>query len=203
MVIKPAEAEKFKLETLALANKYVPSFPPTFRFFFLIFLSCVISLLEFLQKYRTKQVKEVQGLAEATLKVGMAEASVIRQKGEAEAKTMALRAEAWRQYEQGAFMETLIDSIPELVGAITKPLENVEKITLISSGDDSIGASKVRVLLSFFFAHFFFCDARMSCMFSDDCWDTISLYFRIRSRERSTLSCSSSLRRCPALRAST
>ena len=49
---------------------------------------------------------------------GEAEAEIIFKKGEAEAKAMNVKAEAYQEYNQAAVIDKLITSMPEIVKAL-------------------------------------------------------------------------------------
>jgi flotillin len=68
---------------------------------------------------------------------GEAEASIILQKGEAEAKAMNVKAEAYQEWSQAAVVDRLVAVMPELMRALSEPLSKVDKITIVSSGNDS------------------------------------------------------------------
>jgi flotillin len=70
---------------------------------------------------------------------GEAEASIIFQKGEAEAKAMNVKAEAYQGWTQAAVVDKLLSSLPEVVRAMSEPLANVDKITIVSTGGDGQG----------------------------------------------------------------
>ena len=72
---------------------------------------------------------------------GEAEASIIFQKGEAEAKAMNVKAEAYQGWTQAAVVDKLLSSLPEVVRAMSEPLAQVDKITIVSTGSDGNGAS--------------------------------------------------------------
>ncbi len=72
---------------------------------------------------------------------GEAEASIIFQKGEAEAKAMNVKAEAYQGWTQAAVVDKLLSSLPEVVRAMSEPLSQVDKITIVSTGSDAAGAS--------------------------------------------------------------
>src|SRR5207248_6034779 len=75
---------------------------------------------------------------------GEAEAEIIFKKGEAEAKAMNVKAEAYQEYNQAAVVDKLITSMPEIVRALAAPLANVDKITVVSTGNGtSAGMNKV------------------------------------------------------------
>ncbi len=75
---------------------------------------------------------------------GEAEAEIIFKKGEAEAKAMNIKAEAYQEYNQAAVVDKLITGMPEVVRALASPLANVDKITIVSTGDGhGAGMSKI------------------------------------------------------------
>ena len=80
---------------------------------------------------------EAEGRAAATRMQGEAEASIIFQKGEAEAKAMNVKAEAYQEWSQAAVVDRLISVMPELMRALAEPLTKVDKITIVSSGNDT------------------------------------------------------------------
>src|SRR6059058_1575240 len=112
-VLKQAEIEKRRIETLAEAEKM-------------------------------RLTMEAEGHAAATRTQGEAEAEIIFKKGEAEAKAMNVKAEAYQEYNQAAVVDKLITGLPEVVRAMAAPLSNIDKITIISTGNDgAAGASKI------------------------------------------------------------
>ncbi len=112
-VLKQAEIEKRRIETLAEAEKQ-------------------------------RLVMEAEGHAAATRTQGEAEAEIIFKKGEAEAKAMNVKAEAYQEYNQAAVVDKLIAGLPEVVRALAAPLANVDKITVVSTGNGtSAGLNKV------------------------------------------------------------
>ena len=93
---------------------------------------------------KSRLTAEAEGHAAATRMQGEAEASIIFQKGEAEAKAMNVKAEAYQEWSQAAVVDRLITAMPELLRALSAPLANVDKITIVSSGNDSTtGANKL------------------------------------------------------------
>jgi len=75
---------------------------------------------------------------------GEAEADIIFKKGEAEAKAMNIKAEAYQEYNQAAVVDKLISGLPDVVRAMAQPLSNVDKITIVSTGNGhSAGMSKI------------------------------------------------------------
>jgi flotillin len=93
---------------------------------------------------RQKMTIEAEGAAAATRMQGEADADIILRKGEAEAKAMNVKAEAYQEWNQAAVVDKLITGLPEVVRAMASPLANVDKITIVSTGDgDSAGMHKI------------------------------------------------------------
>jgi len=122
--LKQAEIERRRIETLAEAEK-----------------QRLIAEAE----GRAAQ-KRLDGEADSDVirKKGAAEAEIILAKGEAEAKAMNVKAEAYQEWNQAAVVDKLITGMPEVVRALASPLANVDKITIVSTGNgDGAGMSKV------------------------------------------------------------
>lgn len=93
---------------------------------------------------KQRQAVEAEGRAAATRAQGEAEAEIIFKKGEAEAKAMNVKAQAYQEYNQAAVVDKLITGLPEIVQAMATPLANVDKITIVSTGNDSAaGVNKI------------------------------------------------------------
>jgi len=112
-VLKQAEIERQRIETLALAEKQ-------------------------------RLMAEAEGHASSIRQQGEAEAEIIFKKGEAEAKAMNVKAEAYQQYNQAAVVDKLISNMPDVVKALASPLANVDRITVVSTGNgDAAGMNKI------------------------------------------------------------
>ena len=118
-VRKPAEAEQFRIQTLANARRFQ---------------------IEAEAEGQASAVR-LQGDAEADAirARGLAEAEVIRQQGLAEAEAMEQKALAWQKYNQAAIIQQLIDRLPEIASAIAEPLSQTERIAIISTGGEGNG----------------------------------------------------------------
>jgi flotillin len=92
---------------------------------------------------RQRLIFEAEGRASAIRAQGEAEAEITFKKGEAEARAMNVKAEAYQEYNQAAVVDKLISSMPEIVRALAAPLQNVDKITIVSTGGDTAGMNKV------------------------------------------------------------
>src|ERR1700694_4202837 len=112
-VLKGAEIERQRLETLAPAEKQ-------------------------------RLIAEAEGQASSIRAQGEAEAEIIFKKGEAEAKAMNVKAAAFQEYNQAAVLDRLFASMPEVVKALAAPLANVDKITIVSTGNgEAAGMNKI------------------------------------------------------------
>ena len=93
---------------------------------------------------KLRLITEAEGQASAIRAQGEAEAEIIFKKGEAEAKAMNVKAEAYQQFNQAAIVDKLITGLPEMVKALASPLANVDKITVVSTGNgDTAGLNKI------------------------------------------------------------
>jgi len=112
-VLKQAEIERQRIETLAAAEKQ-------------------------------RLMVEAEGRAASIRQQGEAEAEIIFKKGDAEARAMNVKAEAYQEYNQAAVVDKLLTSLPEVVKAMSAPLANVDKITVVSTGNsDATGLNKI------------------------------------------------------------
>ncbi|HVO60135.1 MAG TPA: SPFH domain-containing protein [Terriglobales bacterium] len=93
---------------------------------------------------KQRLMAEAEGHAASIRQQGEAEAEIIFKKGEAEAKAMNVKAEAYQEYNQAAVIDKLFTGLPEVVKALASPLANVDKITIVSTGNgDAAGMSKI------------------------------------------------------------
>jgi len=93
---------------------------------------------------RARLMAEAEGHASSIRQQGEAEAEIIFKKGEAEAKAMNVKAEAYQEYNQAAVVDKLITGLPEVVKALASPLANVDRITVVSTGNgDAAGLNKI------------------------------------------------------------
>jgi flotillin len=92
---------------------------------------------------KQKSIYEAEGHATAIRSVGEAEAEITFKKGEAEARAMNVKAEAYQEYNQAAVVDKLISMMPQIVKELAAPLANIEKITVVSTGGDTAGMNKI------------------------------------------------------------
>src|SRR6266702_2519143 len=93
---------------------------------------------------KQRLIAEAEGHADATRTQGQAEAQIIFKKGEAEARAMNVKAEAYQEWNQAAVVDRLITNMADVVRAMSEPLSKVEKITIVSTGNDgAAGVNKI------------------------------------------------------------
>jgi flotillin len=93
---------------------------------------------------KNRLTTEAEGRAAAIRTQGEAEASIIFQKGEAEAKAMTVKAEAYQGWNQAAVVDKLLTNMADVVRAMAEPLSKVDKITIVSTGNDgAAGVNKI------------------------------------------------------------
>jgi flotillin len=123
-VLKEAEVQRKRIETLAEAEKQ--------------------RLIVEAEGRARQKILEAEAQAAMIRQTGEAEAEIILKKGESEAKAMNVKAEAYQEWNQAAVVDKLITGMPEVVKALASPLANVDKITIVSTGDGhGAGMSKV------------------------------------------------------------
>jgi flotillin len=118
-----ADAERYKVQTEAEANRY-----------------------KFEAEARGQaEAQKAKGLAQADVvkATGTAEAEIIAAKGGAEAEAMARKAASWKEYNQAAVTQLILQALPEIAKAIAEPLGKTDKITIVNTGGDGAGASKI------------------------------------------------------------
>jgi flotillin len=78
---------------------------------------------------------------------GLARAEVTLAIGSSEAQAMEKKADAFKQYNEAAVAQMIIERLPELAAAVSAPLSKTEKIVIVSGGGngDSSGAGASRV----------------------------------------------------------
>merc|ERR1712107_58701 len=104
------------------------------------------------EKYRLEKIAEAEksrtvlaaeAEAEARAVRGEAEAYAIEVKAKAEAEQMAKKADAWKEYEEAALVDMMLKVLPRVAAEVSAPLAQTDKITMVSSGDGPVGASKL------------------------------------------------------------
>jgi flotillin len=85
------------------------------------------------------------GRAEAAkvLAVGEAEAEVIKKKLLAEAEGLQRKAEAWKQFNEAAILNMVVDKMPEMAQAFATQLAGIDKINIIEMGNGSTASGGI------------------------------------------------------------
>jgi flotillin len=131
---KPADAERYRVETLANATKFQ-----------LETEAAGAASAAKAKGFAAADVVKATGLAEADANKarGLAEASIIEAQGAATAEAMKLKAESFKQYNEAAVIELILRILPDLAGKISEPLSKTDKIVIINNGGPGGGASKL------------------------------------------------------------
>jgi flotillin len=134
-VQKPADAERYRVETLANAKKFQ-----------LETEAAGAASATKATGFANADVSKATGVAEAEANKarGLAEAAVIEAQGKAQAEAMRVKAESFKQYNEAAVIEMIVRVLPEVAGKISEPLSKTEKMVIINSGNGpGGGASKI------------------------------------------------------------
>ena len=143
-VIKPAEADRLAAVVRAEASKQSAILEAEGR------RSAMIALAEAEQEKMTKEGRgraaavEAEGRAEAAKieAIGLAQAKAIEAQGTAEAAAILRKAEAWKEFNDAARLQTILEKLPAIItassgvfGAVAAPLGNIDKLVVIDQGN--------------------------------------------------------------------
>ena len=134
-VQKPADAERYKVETQANARKFQ-----------LETEAAGAATATKAQGFAAADVAKATGIAEAEANKakGVAQAVIIEAQGKANAEATRLKAEAFQKFNEAAVIEMLVKVMPEIAARISEPLSKMEKMVIINSGNGpGGGASKL------------------------------------------------------------
>jgi flotillin len=146
-VIKPAEADRLAAVVRAEASKQSAILEAEGR------RSALIALAEAEQEKLRKEgagraaAVEAEGRAEAAKieAIGLAQAKAIEAKGVAEATAILRKAEAWKQFNESARLQTVLEKLPAILeassgifGAVSAPLGNIDKLVVIDQGNGAV-----------------------------------------------------------------
>lgn len=126
-VRKPADAEKYRVQAVAEAEKLKLELEASGR-----------ATAEREMGTARADVTTAAGNADADAirARGLAEAEVVKETGLAQAKAMAEKAESWKQYNDAAIAQMMVDVLPKLAEAIAAPLAKTDRITIVGGGGD-------------------------------------------------------------------
>ena len=143
-VIKPAEADRQAAVVRAEASKQSAILEAEGR------RSALIALAEAEQEKLRKEgagraaAVEAEGRAEAAKieAIGLAQAKAIEAQGVAEATAILRKAEAWKEFNDAARLQTILEKLPAIIeastgifGAVAAPLGNIDKLVVIDQGN--------------------------------------------------------------------
>ena len=135
---KPADARKYEVEVTAEANK----------------IQAIKQAEAEAETIRVRAIAEAdakriqaQADADAIRAKGLAEADAIRAKGLAEAEAKDKLAEAMAKYGEAAVVEMIVNRLPDVMREVAKPLEQIDKLTVIDNGGTQ-GAAKVSKIIT-------------------------------------------------------
>ena len=143
-VIKPAEADRMAAVVRAEAAKQSAILEAEGR------RSALIALAEAEQEKLRKEgvgraaAVEAEGRAEAAKieAIGLAQAKAIEAQGVAEATAILRKAEAWKEFNESARLQTILEKLPAILqasgsifSAVAAPLGNIDKLVVIDQGN--------------------------------------------------------------------
>ncbi len=143
-VIKPAEADRLAAVVRAEAAKQSAILEAEGR------RSALIALAEAEQEKLRKEgagraaAVELEGRAEAAKieAIGLAQAKAIEAQGVAEATAILRKAEAWKEFNDAARLQTILEKMPAIIqassgifSAVAAPMGNIDKLVVIDQGN--------------------------------------------------------------------
>lgn len=157
-VLRPAEAERQATIVRAQAQKEASVLEAEGK------RQALIALAEAEQERLRKEgagrasALEAEGRAEAAKieAIGLAQAKAVEAQGLAEAAAIQSKAEAWKQFNDAARLQTILEKLPAIIeastgvfGAVAAPLGNIDRMVVIDNGANgsptggSSGLSKI------------------------------------------------------------
>jgi flotillin len=138
-VVKPAEAERQAAILRAEGQKQAT----------VIKAEATQKELEFEGAGEAAKIERI-GRAEAAkvLAIGEAEAEVIKKKLLAEAEGLQSKAEAWKNFNEAAVLNMIVDKMPELAQAFATQLAGIDKISIIEMGNGAAGSGGVNKMMA-------------------------------------------------------
>ena len=142
-VIKPAEADRLAAVVRAEGAKQSSILEAEGR------RASLIALAEAEQERLRKEgtgraaAVEAEGRAEAAKieAIGLAQAKAIEAQGVAEATAILRKAEAWKEFNEAARLQTVLEKLPAIIeassgvfGAVAAPLGNIDKLVMLDQG---------------------------------------------------------------------
>jgi flotillin len=149
-VIKPAEAERQAAIVRAEASKSAAVLEAEGKRSALIAMAQAEQEKLKLEGTGRAAAVEAEGRAEAAKieAIGLAQAKAIEAQGIAEAAAILRKAEAWKEFNEAARLQTVLEKLPAILqassgifGAVAAPLGNIDKVVVIDQGSGDGGSS--------------------------------------------------------------
>lgn len=130
-VRKPADAERYRVETAAQASRAAA-----------VAEADGAREAAIARAQAEAETRKLRGESEKTERIALAdavrvegenEAAAIVARGSAQAEAMSEKAEAYRKYNEAAVLEMLVAALPEIVAKAAEPMANIDKLTVIST----------------------------------------------------------------------
>ncbi|GKS54390.1 flotillin family protein [Enterococcus mundtii] len=99
------------------------------------------------EQFRIEALAQAQ--ANQTRLAGQAEAEATLAKGKAEAEAKQKIADAFKEYGEAAVLSMVIEMLPQLMREAAQPLGNIEKISVVDTGNSSGGAGGANRVTSY------------------------------------------------------
>jgi len=94
------------------------------------------------------RIASAEADAETTRLEGGAEAQIVLTKGEAEAKALAMRADAYKQFNEAAIIQLVLAALPDIVRAAAEPMGHIDSLTVMSAdGASDIVKNATRAMI--------------------------------------------------------
>jgi flotillin len=133
-VVKPAEAERQAAILRAEGDKQAT----------VIRAEATQKELEFHGAGEASKIEKIaRAEAAKVLAIGEAEAEVIKKKLLAEAEGLQRKAEAWKNFNDAAVLNMVVEKMPELAQAFATQLAGIDKINIIEMGNGHGGSGGV------------------------------------------------------------
>lgn len=151
-VIKPADAERQAAVVRAEAAKTSQMLEAEGRRAALIAIAQAEQERLRMEGLGRASALESEGKAEAAKieAVGVAQAKAIEAQGVAEATAILRKAEAWKQFNDAARLQTILEKMPAIIeasagvfGAVAGPMGSIDKLVVIDQGQGAGGANRV------------------------------------------------------------
>jgi len=151
-VIKPADAERQAAVVRAEAAKTSQMLEAEGRRAALIAIAQADQERLRMEGLGRASALESEGKAEAAKieAIGLAQAKAIEAQGVAEAAAILQKAEAWKQFNEAARLQTILEKMPAILqasagvfGAVAAPMGNIDKLVVIDQGQGGGGANRV------------------------------------------------------------